>query len=92
MELMDKAKAWIVKITELGLLLVALGVVLQMLFGSNVAFMGDVVGNLIKLLNALGSNGVVGLAAIAIILYLLDRKSTRLNSSHVKRSRMPSSA
>ena len=46
MELMDKAKAWIVKITELGLLLVALGVVLQMLFGSNVAFMGDVVGRL----------------------------------------------
>ena len=25
-------------------------------------------------------------------LYRLDRKSTRLNSSHVKRSRMPSSA
>ena len=24
--------------------------------------------------------------------YLIDRKSTRLNSSHVKRSRMPSSA
>ena len=42
--------------------------------GSNVAFMGDVVGNLIKLLNALGSNGVVGLVAIAIILYLFNRK------------------
>ena len=74
MELMDKAKAWIVKITELGLLLVALGIVLQMLFGANVAFLGDVVGNLIKLLNALGSNGVVGLVAIAIILYLFNRK------------------
>jgi hypothetical protein len=74
MELMDKAKAWIVKITELGLLLVALGIVLQMLFGTNVAFMGDVVGNLVKLLNALGSNGVVGLVAIAIILYLFNRK------------------
>jgi hypothetical protein len=74
MELMDKAKAWIVKITELGLLLVALGIVLQMLFGANVAFVGDVVGNLVKLLNALGSNGVVGLVAIAIILYLFNRK------------------
>ena len=74
MELMDKAKAWIVKITELGLLLVALGVVLQMLFGSNVAFVGDVVGNLVKLLNALGSNCVVGVVAIAIILYLFNRK------------------
>ena len=28
----------------------------------------------------------------AEILKFLDRKSTRLNSSHVKRSRMPSSA
>jgi len=74
MELMDKAKAWIVKITELGLLLVALGIVLQMLFGTSVAFVGDVVGNLVKLLNALGSNGVVGLVAIAIILYLFNRK------------------
>jgi hypothetical protein len=74
MEVFDKAKAWIVRITELGLLLVALSIVLQMLFGSNVAFFGDVVGNLIKLLTALGNNGVVGLVAIAIILYLFSRK------------------
>ena len=74
MEVFDKAKAWIVKITELGLLLVALSIVLQMLFGSNVAFFGDVVGNLVKLLTALGNNGVVGLVAIAIILYLFSRK------------------
>jgi hypothetical protein len=74
MEVFDKAKAWIVRITELGLLLVALSIVLQMLFGNNVAFFGDVVGNLIKLLTALGNNGVVGLVAIAIILYLFSRK------------------
>ena len=74
MEVFDKAKAWIVWITELGLLLVALSIVLQMLFGNNVAFFGDVVGNLIKLLTALGNNGVVGLVAIAIILYLFSRK------------------
>ena len=74
MEIFDKAKAWIVRITELGLLLVALSIVLQMLFGNNVAFFGDVVGNLIKLLTALGNNGVVGLVAIAIILYLFNRK------------------
>ena len=74
MEVFDKAKAWIVRITELGLLLVSLSIVLQMLFGNNVAFFGDVVGNLIKLLTALGNNGVVGLVAIAIILYLFSRK------------------
>jgi hypothetical protein len=75
MEMFDKAKAWILKITELGLLLVALAIVLQMLFGTAVPFLGgDVVGNLLKLLAALGSNGVVGLVAIAIILYLFNRK------------------
>lgn len=74
-EMFDKAKAWILRITELGLLLVALAIVLQMLFGTAVPFLGgDVVGNLLKLLAALGSNGVVGLVAIAIILYLFNRK------------------
>src|SRR5256885_16970590 len=75
MDMFDKAKTWILKITELGLLLVALAIVLQMLFGTAVPFLGgDVVGNLLKLLSALGSNGVVGLVAIAIILYLFNRK------------------
>ena len=73
-EIFDRAKGWIVRITELGLLLVALGIVLKMLFGSNVAFFGDIVGNVLKLVTALGSNGVVGLVAIAIILYLFNRR------------------
>jgi hypothetical protein len=75
MEMLDRGKAWILKITELGLLLVALAIVLQMLFGTAVPFLGgDVVGNLLRLLAALGSNGIVGLVAIAIILYLFNRK------------------
>jgi hypothetical protein len=73
-EMFDRAKAWIVRITELGLLLIALGIVLQMLFGANVAFFGDIVGNVMRLVTTLGSNGVVGLVAIAIILYLFNRK------------------
>ena len=74
-ELFDKGKAWIVRVTELGLLIIALGIVLQILFGTAVPFLGgDVIGNLVKLLNSLGSNGVVGLIAIAIVLYLFNRK------------------
>jgi hypothetical protein len=75
MELYNKTRDWIIRVTELGLLIIALGVVLQILFGAAVPFLGgDIVGNLIKLLSALGSNGVVGLIAIAIILYLFNRK------------------
>ena len=71
----DKAKGWILRITELGLLLIALGIVVQILFGTAVPFLGgDIVGNLLKLLAALGNNGVVGLIAIAIVFYLFNRK------------------
>ena len=74
-ELFDKGKAWIVRITELGLLIIALKIVLQILFGTTVPFLdNNIIDNLIKLLNSLNSNDVVGLIAIAIVLYLFNRK------------------
>ena len=36
--------------------------------------------------------GLVALPLLALGIAMLDRKSTRLNSSHVRTSRMPSSA
>ena len=73
-EMFDTAKAWILRITELGLLLVALAIVLSVLFGDDVAFFGKIMGNVMAVVAALGSNGVVGLVAIAVILYLFMRK------------------
>lgn len=75
MTFLDKVKGWLGQIVEVGLLLVALGIVVQVLIGPNVAFIGDVVGNLLTLINALGSNGFVGLIAIAIILWLFAKRS-----------------
>ncbi len=70
------AKRWLVQLTEIGLLLVALGIVLQLLFGGQVAFItGDVVNNLIALIKALGDNGIVGLIALAIILWLFSKNA-----------------
>lgn len=70
------AKRWLVQLTEIGLLLVALGIVLQLLFGVKVAFItGDVVNNLIGLIKALGDNGIVGLIALAIILWLFSKNA-----------------
>ena len=40
----------------------------------------------------LGPNGAGKTTAIHIAMGLIDRKSTRLNSSHIQKSRMPSSA
>ncbi len=77
MELLDKVKRWLTQLTEMGLLLVALGIVLQILFGRPVVFItGDIVGNLIALIQALGENGIVGLIALAIILWLFAKKGS----------------
>jgi hypothetical protein len=76
MEVLGKIKSWVMQLTEIGLALLALGIVLQLLFGNNVAFItGDVTGNIISLVGDLGGAGVVGLVAIAIILHLLGKRS-----------------
>lgn len=71
----DKLKKWIAQVTELGLLLIALAIVLQILVGGNLGFFDNVVGNLTSLIGQLGDNGLVGLIAIAIILWLFAKRS-----------------
>ena len=72
----SNAKTWLTELTELGLLLVSLGVIIQILFGTgNIPFVGNVVGNLTALIAALGEQGLVGLIAIAVILHLFNKRS-----------------
>ena len=66
--MLEKAIGWIRSLTEAGLALIALGVVLQILFGAAVPFIGlDVVGSVTGLVKTLGSEGLVGLAAIWVL-------------------------
>jgi hypothetical protein len=66
--MLEKATGWIKSLTEAGLALIALGVVLQILFGAAVPFLGlDVVGSVTGLVKTLGSEGLVGLAAIWVL-------------------------
>ena len=53
--------------------LLGLGVVAGLLF-SDVAFLGDVVGNITALVSGLGSSGLVGLIVAIILIRLLDIK------------------
>lgn len=72
----ERAKGWVNRITELGLGLIALGLVLEILFGQSVPFIGDnITGNLTTLIQSLGDNGLVGLIALAIIIWLFQRRS-----------------
>jgi hypothetical protein len=75
MNFLEEAKRWLGEITEIALLLIALGIAFEILFGSTVPFFGGVVGNLTGLLSELGENGLAGLIALGIILYLFHRKN-----------------
>ncbi len=74
MQYLQEVKRWLGEITEIALLLVALGVVVEILFGKAVPFFGGVVTNLTVLLNTLGENGLVGLIALGIIFFLFYKK------------------
>ena len=72
---LSTVKSWLGELTEVGLLLVALGVVIQILFGvENTAFIGNITNNLTGLIGALGQQGLVGLIVIGIILHLLSKR------------------
>ena len=73
--MLDKAIGWIRSLTEAGLALIALGVVLQILFGAAVPFIGlDVVGSITGLVKELGSEGLVGLVAIWVLWGIYSKK------------------
>ena len=74
MQIIDNIIGALKKITELGVALLALAVVLQVIFGSDVAFLKvDVVSNLTSIIQGLGDGGLVGLIAAAILYSVLKR-------------------
>ena len=74
MQFLTETKKWLGEFTEIALLLIALGVAIEILFGSSVPFLGQVVTNITNLISALGDKGLVGLVALGIILFLFHRK------------------
>lgn len=74
MRLLEETKKWLGDVTEIFLLLIALGITVEILFGTTVPFFGGVVVNLTGLLNTLGENGLVGLIALGIIVYLFQKR------------------
>jgi hypothetical protein len=61
-------------LTEIFLLLIAIGIAAGILFGDTVPFFSGIVANLTALIASLGENGLVGLIALSIILYLFNRR------------------
>jgi hypothetical protein len=67
-------KEWVGALTELGLMLLALAIVLALLVGSNLPFFGTVTANLMAMVKDLGSNGLIGLIVLGLILWLFSNR------------------
>ena len=75
MGMIDTVKSWLRQIAEVGLLLIAAAVVLEIIFGSPVEFVGlSILDNITALTRELGEQGLVGIISIAIIIWLYLRR------------------
>jgi hypothetical protein len=72
--MLDKIVGWIKAGTEAGVALIALTIVLQVIFGGTVPFIGgDVIGTITGIITALGNAGLVGLASLAVIYHIFTK-------------------
>jgi ABC-type enterochelin transport system permease subunit len=74
MDALNAVKGWIGALTEVTLMLLALGIALALLAGPQVPFIGNVVSNIMSLVGDLGKNGIVGLIALGLILWLFSNR------------------
>jgi hypothetical protein len=73
-KMFEVARNSIRSITELGIALLALAIIATLLVGpANMAFLGDVVGNIMALVKSLGSAGLVGLISLGVVLWLFKK-------------------
>jgi hypothetical protein len=75
MDALKGLKHLIAALTEVGLMLLALAIVAALLVGNNVPFFGAVVTNITGMVKELGANGLVGLIALGLILWLFSKRS-----------------
>jgi len=67
-------KYYLNKFIELGVLLLAVSVIAEILFGPDVAFFGSqVTKNLISLLNSLGEQGIAALIIVFAVIFTYRR-------------------
>jgi hypothetical protein len=64
---------WIAQLVEISLLLVAFGIVVEILFGSVAPIGSGIVTKLVAILGDFGENGFTGLIALGIVVYIFKR-------------------
>ena len=72
--MLDQILGAVRKFTEIGIALLALGIVMQVIFGKVVPFVGgDIIGHIMNIIAMLGAQGLVGLVAIGVIWVIFSK-------------------
>jgi hypothetical protein len=67
----NQIKGYLNKFVELGVLLLAVSIIAEIIFGPNVAFFGSqVTNNLVALLQSLGEQGVAALIIVFAVIFV----------------------
>ncbi|MBT5974397.1 MAG: hypothetical protein HOG64_01675 [Flavobacteriaceae bacterium] len=77
MEILTKIGSWATKLTEIGISVISLGVVLEVLFGGvGIPFWNDisVVDNIMGILGNLNAEGLLGLVGAFVLVHILKKK------------------
>jgi hypothetical protein len=94
----ERVHKWFRRLIEVGLSLVALGIVLQVLFGEEVAFLpGDIVANITAKVALLGDYGLAGIVVGTGIFWLFvfagvwreESKASQNTAKQSENSRAP---
>ena len=77
MDILNKVKAWASALTEAGISLIALGVVLEVLFnGQNIPFWPNIniISNIQGIVAGFSAQGLVGLVAVWVLYTIFNKK------------------
>ena len=77
MDFLNKVGSWVNKIVEVGISIIALGVVLEVLFkGAAIPFWPEVsvVDNIMAILGSLSNEGLLGLVGAFVLYHILKNK------------------
>ena len=73
-DILDKVNDGIGGLTTLVMNLLALGILVEVIYGTGIFGMG-IVGNVVALINSIGSSGFVGLLSLIVLLSFFKGKS-----------------
>ena len=76
MEILTKISSWANKLTEIGISVIGLGVVLEVLFGGvGIPFWNDisVIDNIMGILGGLNAEGLLGLVGVFVLYYIIKK-------------------